>query len=213
VHAHRRTGAFCSTMSPCWLHTAFAPAAGRRSMVVRQGATTTAGRSETSACPAAGRRCPTVQVCPLWSLPARSGTVQTNRLAKRWLPPARVKHPFPNVRFNARTQGKSPVLMLRTDLVVGPRPRLIPGHRHRDHPRSPRPGPPTSPAAPTPSSASWLEAASRPGDWGVQPGRSSPRATTRHTHRYPARGDRPQPAGSNTPSPCTGVKPLPAKTL
>ena len=32
-----------------------------------------------------------------------------NRLAKRWLPPARVKHPFPDVRFNARTQGRSPV--------------------------------------------------------------------------------------------------------
>ena len=32
-----------------------------------------------------------------------------NRLANRWLPPARVKHPFPDVRFNARTQGRSPV--------------------------------------------------------------------------------------------------------
>ncbi len=32
-----------------------------------------------------------------------------NRLAKRWLPPARVKHPFPDVRFNARTRGRSPV--------------------------------------------------------------------------------------------------------
>jgi hypothetical protein len=32
-----------------------------------------------------------------------------NRLAKRWLPPARVKHPFPEVRFNARTRGRSPV--------------------------------------------------------------------------------------------------------
>ena len=32
-----------------------------------------------------------------------------NRIAKRWLPPARVKHPFPNVRFDARTQGRSPV--------------------------------------------------------------------------------------------------------
>ncbi|MPZ71234.1 MAG: RNA-directed DNA polymerase, partial [Actinobacteria bacterium] len=25
------------------------------------------------------------------------------------LPPARVKHPFPNVRFDARTRGRSPV--------------------------------------------------------------------------------------------------------
>jgi RNA-directed DNA polymerase len=32
-----------------------------------------------------------------------------NRLATRWLPPARVKHPFPEVRFNARTRGRSPV--------------------------------------------------------------------------------------------------------
>jgi RNA-directed DNA polymerase len=31
-----------------------------------------------------------------------------NRLAKRWLPPARVKHPFPEERFDARTQGRSP---------------------------------------------------------------------------------------------------------
>ena len=32
-----------------------------------------------------------------------------DRLAKRWLPPARVKHPFPEVRFNAKTRGRSPV--------------------------------------------------------------------------------------------------------
>ena len=32
-----------------------------------------------------------------------------NRLATRWLPPARVVHPFPDVRFRARTQGRSPV--------------------------------------------------------------------------------------------------------
>ncbi len=32
-----------------------------------------------------------------------------NRLATRWLPPARPLHPWPNVRFDARTQGKSPV--------------------------------------------------------------------------------------------------------
>jgi group II intron reverse transcriptase/maturase len=32
-----------------------------------------------------------------------------NRLAKRWLPPASVKHPFPEVRFAARTRGRSPV--------------------------------------------------------------------------------------------------------
>jgi group II intron reverse transcriptase/maturase len=32
-----------------------------------------------------------------------------NRLATRWLPPARPQHPFPDVRFAARTQGRSPV--------------------------------------------------------------------------------------------------------
>jgi group II intron reverse transcriptase/maturase len=32
-----------------------------------------------------------------------------NRLATRWLPPARVKHPFPDARFDVRTQGRSPV--------------------------------------------------------------------------------------------------------
>jgi RNA-directed DNA polymerase len=31
------------------------------------------------------------------------------RLADRWLPPARVMHPFPDARFRARTQGRSPV--------------------------------------------------------------------------------------------------------
>jgi RNA-directed DNA polymerase len=32
-----------------------------------------------------------------------------NRLATRWLPPARVIHPWPDARFAARTQGRSPV--------------------------------------------------------------------------------------------------------
>ena len=32
-----------------------------------------------------------------------------NRLATRWLPPARVMHPFPDARFAARTRGRSPV--------------------------------------------------------------------------------------------------------
>jgi RNA-directed DNA polymerase len=31
------------------------------------------------------------------------------RLEDRWLPPARVKHPSPYVRFDARTRGRSPV--------------------------------------------------------------------------------------------------------
>ncbi|MGE5636281.1 MAG: group II intron reverse transcriptase/maturase [Nocardioidaceae bacterium] len=32
-----------------------------------------------------------------------------NRLAIRWLPPARVRHPYPDARFSARTRGRSPV--------------------------------------------------------------------------------------------------------
>ena len=31
------------------------------------------------------------------------------RLAQRWLPPAKILHPYPEVRFNARTRGRSPV--------------------------------------------------------------------------------------------------------
>jgi RNA-directed DNA polymerase len=31
------------------------------------------------------------------------------RIAHRWLPPARIVHPYPSVRFAARTQGRSPV--------------------------------------------------------------------------------------------------------
>ena len=32
-----------------------------------------------------------------------------DRLATRWLPPARILHPYPEVRFDARTRGRSPV--------------------------------------------------------------------------------------------------------
>lgn len=32
-----------------------------------------------------------------------------HRLAKRWLPPARITHPWPEARFDAITQGRSPV--------------------------------------------------------------------------------------------------------
>jgi RNA-directed DNA polymerase len=32
-----------------------------------------------------------------------------NRLADRWLPPARITHPWPSERFDVRTQGRSPV--------------------------------------------------------------------------------------------------------
>ena len=32
-----------------------------------------------------------------------------NRFITQWLPPARVRHPFPDARFDARIQGRSPV--------------------------------------------------------------------------------------------------------
>jgi RNA-directed DNA polymerase len=32
-----------------------------------------------------------------------------NRIATRWLPPARIAHPYPDKRFDARTRGRSPV--------------------------------------------------------------------------------------------------------
>jgi RNA-directed DNA polymerase len=34
---------------------------------------------------------------------------RTNRLAIRWLPKVRIMHPYPDVRFDAKTQGRSPV--------------------------------------------------------------------------------------------------------
>lgn len=56
------------------------------------------------------------QVTRLWfrSLRRRSQRTRINwtrmaRLADRWLPPARIRHPFPEARFDARTQGRSPV--------------------------------------------------------------------------------------------------------
>jgi hypothetical protein len=35
--------------------------------------------------------------------------VRMGRLANRWLPAARILHPFPEVRFDASTRGRSPV--------------------------------------------------------------------------------------------------------
>jgi len=40
---------------------------------------------------------------------ARLTWERMNRLSIRWLPPARIQHPWPDTRFNAKTQGKSPV--------------------------------------------------------------------------------------------------------
>jgi RNA-directed DNA polymerase len=56
------------------------------------------------------------QVTRLWfkTLRRRSQRNRLNwarmsRIATRWLPPARVQHPFPSVRFDAITRGRSPV--------------------------------------------------------------------------------------------------------
>ncbi|MGH3467292.1 MAG: reverse transcriptase domain-containing protein [Thermocrispum sp.] len=56
------------------------------------------------------------QVIKLWyaALRRRSQRTRLNwermrRLVARWLPSARIQHPWPNVRFDARTQGRSPV--------------------------------------------------------------------------------------------------------
>ncbi|MDR5728577.1 MAG: group II intron reverse transcriptase/maturase, partial [Terriglobia bacterium] len=57
-----------------------------------------------------------IQVTKLWfkalrrrSQRHRLNWNRMNRIATRWLPPARVQHPFPSVRFDARTRGRSPV--------------------------------------------------------------------------------------------------------
>jgi RNA-directed DNA polymerase len=39
----------------------------------------------------------------------RLNWTRMRRLESRWLPPARVMHPFPDTRFDARTRGRSPV--------------------------------------------------------------------------------------------------------
>src|SRR6266545_4104556 len=56
------------------------------------------------------------QVTRLWhealerrSQRTRISWKRMDRLATRWLPPARVVHPFPDARFGVRTQGRSPV--------------------------------------------------------------------------------------------------------
>jgi RNA-directed DNA polymerase len=58
------------------------------------------------------------QVTRLWHKALRRRSQRTrltsnwtrmNRIANRWLPPARVTHPFPEMRFDARIRGRSPV--------------------------------------------------------------------------------------------------------
>lgn len=34
---------------------------------------------------------------------------RANALYKRWMPSARIRHPWPDVRFDAKTRGRSPV--------------------------------------------------------------------------------------------------------
>ncbi|MCA1700467.1 MAG: group II intron reverse transcriptase/maturase [Actinobacteria bacterium] len=40
---------------------------------------------------------------------SRLDWTRMNRIATRWLPPAKIMHPYPEKRFDARTQGRSPV--------------------------------------------------------------------------------------------------------
>jgi RNA-directed DNA polymerase len=56
------------------------------------------------------------KVIRLWyrALRRRSQRTRLNwqrmsRLASRWIPPARIQHPWPDARFDGRTQGRSPV--------------------------------------------------------------------------------------------------------
>lgn len=39
----------------------------------------------------------------------RSEIIRSWRLSDRWIPRARILHPWPDERFDARTRGKSPV--------------------------------------------------------------------------------------------------------
>ncbi len=39
----------------------------------------------------------------------RTNWSRINRLATRWLPPAKITHPWPDERFDVRTRGKSPM--------------------------------------------------------------------------------------------------------
>jgi len=48
-------------------------------------------------------------------------------LEARWLPEPRIQHPWPNRRFDARTQGRSPVRLTRTlGLCGGPLATAVP---------------------------------------------------------------------------------------
>ncbi|WP_298339661.1 hypothetical protein [Ferrimicrobium sp.] len=38
-----------------------------------------------------------------------------SRISDRWLPPARIVHPHPSVRFAARTQGAEPIAVVAHD--------------------------------------------------------------------------------------------------
>jgi RNA-directed DNA polymerase len=56
------------------------------------------------------------QVTRLWFTSLRRRSQRTrdtwtrmNRYATNWLPPVRTQHPFPSMRFDARTRGRSPV--------------------------------------------------------------------------------------------------------
>ena len=73
------------------------------------------------------RRPPEAIGCSLADLAGqrtRFNWTRMNRLATRWLPPARVRHPFPNVRFDATTRRQEPsALAAHAGICAGGRPQ------------------------------------------------------------------------------------------
>ena len=75
------------------------------------------GTTATTRCPTTARRCRLPRrVIRLWlkalrrrSQKDRMTWKRMTRFAHRWLPQPRILHPWPNERFDARTQGRSPV--------------------------------------------------------------------------------------------------------
>jgi hypothetical protein len=79
------------------------------------------------------------EVVRLWRRALRRRSQRTRltwarmrRLRDRWLPFLQITHPWPNVRFDARTQGRSPVWQSRS---LGSA-RGVPGNRRPDRERS-----------------------------------------------------------------------------
>ena len=115
------------------------PEDGGRSRAYQQAVPLDAGTRRARLQPArSARRPPEAIGCSLADLAGqrtRFNWTRMNRLATRWLPPARVRHPFPNVRFDATTRRQEPsALAAHAGICAGGRPQ------GRSLPRTPRPG-------------------------------------------------------------------------